>query len=187
MKNKIILLSLFSFSCMFYSFKGSIPAHIKSIYLMPIKNQSSEFTISEMLDEKFGQLIIEGNLLSIARPENADSQLEIIITSVIDRPYTIGLSDDSGMEEVEQWRLTITGKVIWYDIQNDEAILNKNMTSWAVYAPGMDISSDGLDNDADGLIDGEDSDEVGSARESAMNISIQRFVLDVINEITNTW
>jgi hypothetical protein len=83
--------------------------------------------------------------------------------------------------------LTISGKVIWYDIQNDEAILNKNMTSWAVYAPGMDISSDLLDNDADGLIDGDDSDEVGSARESALNISIQRFVLDVINEITNTW
>ena len=97
MRNKILLLSLFSFSCMFYSFKGSIPAHIKSIYLMPIKNQSSEFTISEMLDEKFGQLIIEGNLLSIARPENADSQLEIIIVSVIDRPYTIGLSDDSNL------------------------------------------------------------------------------------------
>ena len=47
MKNKIILACLLSYSCMYYSFKGSIPAHINSIYLMPIINQSSEFIISE--------------------------------------------------------------------------------------------------------------------------------------------
>ena len=91
------------------------------------------------------------------------------------------------MEEVEQWRLTISGNVVWYDIKNDKVILKKNMNSWSVYAPGMDISIDLLDNDADGLIDGDDSDEIGSARESALNISMERFVIDVINEITNTW
>ena len=187
MKNKIILACLLSYSCMYYSFKGSIPAHINSIYLMPIMNQSSEFIISEILDEELGQLIIEGNLLDIARPENADSQLEILITSVVEKPYSIGLSDASGMEEVEQWKLTISSQVIWYDAKLDETLLKKNMTSWSVYAPGLDISMDLLDNDSDGFIDGEDSDEVGSARESALNISIKRLALDIVNEINNTW
>ena len=44
-----------------------------------------------------------------------------------------------------------------------------------------------LDNDSDGFIDGEDSDEVGSARESAIKISIKRLALDIVNEINNTW
>ena len=61
------------------------------------------------------------------------------------------------------------------------------MSSWGIYAPGLDISSDNLDNDGDNLIDSEDSDEVGSARESAMKISIQRLTEDIVREITNIW
>ena len=49
------------------------------------------------------------------------------------------------------------------------------------------INNQILDNDSDGFIDGEDSDEVGSARESALNISIKRLALDIVNEINNTW
>jgi hypothetical protein len=72
-------------------------------------------------------------------------------------------------------------------VKLDETLLKKSMTSWSVYAPGLDISMDLLDNDSDGFIDGEDSDEVGSARESALNISIKRLALEIVNEINNTW
>ena len=91
------------------------------------------------------------------------------------------------MEEVEEWRLTISTKVTWYDIKRDEILLKKQMSSWGVYSPGVDISNDNLDNDNDSLIDSEDSDEVGSPRESAMNISVRRLTEDIVNEITNTW
>ena len=190
MRSKILslfLLVLMFPSCMFYSFKGSIPVHIKSIYLMPVMNQSTEFTVSEILNEELNQLIIEGNLLDIALPGKADSQLEVVITSAMDKPYTVALSGAFGMEEVEQWRITISAQVTWYDIKNDETLLKKNMSNWGVYAPGLDISIDLLDNDGDGFVDGEDSDETGSARESAMSISVTRLALDIVNEITNTW
>ena len=61
------------------------------------------------------------------------------------------------------------------------------MNSWGSYTPGVDISTDGLDNDGDSLIDGEDSDESGSPRESALDISLRRLTEDIVNEITNTW
>lgn len=190
MKNNfiyVLLLSLFFSSCMFYSFKGSIPVHIKSIYLMPVVNRSTEFMVSEVLNDELNQLIVQGNLLDISIPGRADSQLEVEIISVMDKPYTVSLSETEGMEEVEQWRITIKSKIIWYDIKNDEILLKKNISNWGIYAPGLDISMDLLDNDGDGFIDGEDSDETGSARESAMSISVRRLSLDIVNEISNTW
>ncbi len=189
MKNNSIcfyLLVLMVPSCMSYSFKGSMPVHIKNIYLKPVVNQSTEFMISEILNDALNQLIVQENLLDISIVGKADSQLEVVITSVMDKPYTVSLSGD-GMEEVEQWRITIESQIIWYDVKKDEILLKKNISSWGVYAPGLDISMDLLDNDGDGFVDGEDSDEIGSARESAMSISVRRLTLDIVNEIINTW
>ena len=44
-----------------------------------------------------------------------------------------------------------------------------------------------LNTDSDGLIDGEDSDEFGSPRESAIRIAIEKITELIINEITSTW
>jgi len=66
-------------------------------------------------------------------------------------------------------------------------LFEKKMSSWGSYTPGVDISTDGLDNDGDNLIDDEDSDETGSPRESALSISVRRLTEDIVNEITNTW
>ena len=174
-------------SCVFYSFKGSLPAHIHSISLAPIMNESTEFLAAEILDDELNKLMVEENVLIIVTPDQADSQLEVVITSVTDRPYTISLSGELDMEEVEEWRLTILTRVTWYDIKRDEILLEKNMSSWGVYAPGVDISTDHLDNDGDNLIDSDDSDEIGSPRESAMSISVRRLTEDIVSEITNTW
>ena len=91
------------------------------------------------------------------------------------------------MEEVEEWKLTIKTTITWYDLKRDEILFEKKMSSWGSYTPGVDISTDGIDNDGDNLIDSEDSDEIGSPRESALNISVRRLTEDIVNEITNTW
>ena len=190
MKRKIILyfsLVLLFPACMFYSFRGSLPPYIHSISLAPVVNESTEFSAAEILNDELNELMVAENVLDIVSPDKADSQLEVVITSVKDRPYTVSLSDDLGMEEVEEWRLTVLTRVTWYDIKRDEILLEKQMSSWGVYAPGVDISIDGLDNDGDGFKDSEDSDEVGSPRESAMNISVRRLTEDILSEITNTW
>ena len=174
--------------CMYYSIRSSLPAHISSISLAPVTNQSTEFIVAEILNDELNRLMIGENVLDIVSPDKADSQLEVIVTSVTDKPYTVSFSDDqSGMEEVEEWRLTIYTKVTWYDIRRDEILLEKKMSGWGVYAPGVDISTDNLDNDGDSLIDSNDSDEIGPPRESAMNISVLRLTEKIVSEITNTW
>ena len=174
-------------ACMFYSFRGSLPVHIHSIALAPVMNESTEFSAAEILNDELNRLVVGENVLDLVTPDQADSKLEVVIISVTDRPFTIALSDDLGMEEVEEWRITISTRLTWYDIKRDEILLEKTMSSWGVYAPGVDISTDNIDNDGDNLIDSDDSDEVGSPRESAMGISIRRLTEDIVSEISNTW
>ena len=182
----IIIISLFQ-GCFFYSMRGSLPAHINSISLAPVVNESAESVVAEILNEELNELMVSENVLDIVMPEQADSHLEIVIISVVDRPYTVTLSSNLGMEEVEEWKLTIKTSVIWYDLKRDELLLDKKISNWGSYLPGVDISTDGIDNDGDSLIDDEDSDEIGSPRESALSISVRRLTEDIVNEITNTW
>ena len=189
MKNKFFICSIFILlfsGCMFYSVKGSLPAHIGSISLAPVTNQSTEFILAEIFNEEINRLMVEENVLEIVSPDYADSQLRVIIMSVRETPHTISLSEEL-MEQVEAWDLKITAKVGWYDMKKDEIIIEKNMIGAGVYAPGLDIGADNLDNDGDNLIDSQDSDEIGSPRESALNISVRRLAEDIVNEITNTW
>ena len=185
---KIIIIIFLIQGCFFYSMRGSLPAHINSISLAPVVNESSEFAVAEILNDELNELMVNENVLDIVLPEQADSRLEVVIFSVTDKPYTVSLSSDYGMEEVEEWKLTIKTTVTWYDVKRDEVLLEKKMSSWGSYLPGVDISTDGIDNDGDSLIDSEeDSDEIGSPRESALSISVRRLTEDIVNEITNTW
>ena len=185
---KIIIIIFLIQGCFFYSMRGSLPAHINSISLAPVVNESSEFAVAEILNDELNELMVNENVLDIVMPEQADSRLEVVIISVSDKPYTVSLSSDYGMEEVEEWKLTIKTTVTWYDVKRDEILLEKKMSSWGSYLPGVDISTDGIDNDGDNLIDiEEDSDEIGSPRESALSISVRRLTEDIVNEITNTW
>ena len=183
----IIIIGLFQ-GCYFYSMRGSLPVHINSISLAPVVNESAEFAVAEILNDELNELMVNENVLDIVMPEQADSRLEVLIISVTDKPYTVSLSSDYGMEEVEEWKLTIKTTVTWYDLKRDEVLLGKKMSSWGSYLPGVDINTDGIDNDGDNLIDSEeDSDEIGSPRESALSISVRRLTEDIVNEITNTW
>ena len=185
---KSLIFIMFFQGSMFYSIRGSLPAHINSISLAPVVNESAEFEAAEILNEELNELMLNENVLDIVLPEQADSRLEVVILSVTDKPYTVTLSADLvGMEEVEEWKLTIKTSITWYDLKRDEILFEKKMSSWGSYTPGVDISTDNIDNDGDNLIDSEDSDEIGSPRESALSISVRRLSEDIVSEITNTW
>ena len=66
-------------------------------------------------------------------------------------------------------------------------IFKKNINEWATYSLGIDIGKDSLDNDLDGLIDSEDSDEYGTSREAALRIVSNKISNRIIDELTSTW
>ena len=75
----------------------------------------------------------------------------------------------------------------WIDLINNVDIINKTISEWSIYNLGLDIGNDLLDNDFDGLIDSEDSDEYGTPKEGSIRIAIDKVSKRIINELTSTW
>ena len=187
---KIFFLGLYLFctSCSYYSFKGSLPAHIDSISVSPILNKSTEYIVQDILSQEISNILLKENILKLVDIDNAKSKLDVTIKSVTDKYYTYSLGDVS-YEIVDEWKITIKAKIDWYDLLEDKIIFSKELTSFGIYSTnsGNDISDDGLDNDQDGLIDSDDSDEYGPPRESALKIASKKLSENSIANITSTW
>ena len=181
-----IVITIF-YSCSFYSFKGSIPAHINSVVISPIINDTYEYNVSTILNEKFTNVILLENILDIVPYETADSKLDIKIKSISDKPNVFSIDSNSGYEIVNERKILIQVEINWIDLINNSDIINKTISEWSTYNLGLDIGNDLLDNDLDGLIDSEDSDEYGTPKEGAMRIAIDKVSRRIINELTSTW
>lgn len=178
----LIILSGFCSACGYYSMAGSIPSHINSIYIPMVENQTAEFGMSEFVTENLINKFTDENILRVTSEDQSTSILKGTIIKVIDAPYTFTTE-----EAVTEYRLTITMTLEWYDVKNEKVLLNKQFSGWGAYGLSGDISNDGIDNDADGLIDGEDNDEFGDPREFATQVAIIKIAEDVLNEIMTSW
>ena len=186
-KTLFILLILMFQNCSFYSFKGSIPSHIDSVVISPFKNETSEYIISDLLNDKFLRLMLLENILDIVSFEEADSKLDITIKSISDKPNVYSFDTGTNYEIIDEWKIQMNVKIQWYDLINNENIIEKNITEWATYSLDNDIGNDNIDNDLDGLIDNQDDDEYGIPREGALRITMEKLSKRIINELTSTW
>ena len=75
----------------------------------------------------------------------------------------------------------------WIDVINGNSLFKTNINASAIYGSSSDINTDGIDNDGDNLIDGNDSDEFGPPREGAIRIAIEKLSKEILNQITSTW
>ena len=168
--------------CSYYSMAGSIPANINNVYIPLIENDTAEFEISENLTSKITQEIAIQNILKITDDSNSDSTILGVITSATDGPFTF----DSN-EQVDEYRFSISLKILWVDTENEKNLIEKTFTGFGNYSINNDPSSDGIDNDNDGILDENDDDEFGDSRELAINIAINKIASDVVNSILSTW
>ena len=168
--------------CSYYSMAGSIPANINNVYIPLIENDTAEFEISENLTSKITQEIAIQNILKITDNSNSDSTILGVITSATDGPLTF----DSN-EQVDEYRFSISLKILWVDNENEKNLIEKTFTGFGNYSINNDPSSDGIDNDNDGILDENDDDEFGDSRELAINIAINKIASDVVNSILSTW
>ena len=168
--------------CSYYSMAGSIPANINNVYIPLIKNDTAEFEISENLTSKITQEIAIQNILKITDNSTSDSTILGVITSATDGPFSF----DSN-EQVDEYRFSISLKILWVDNENEKNLIEKTFTGFGNYSINNDPSSDGIDNDNDGILDENDDDEFGDSRELAINIAVNKIASDVVNSILSTW
>lgn len=147
-----------------------------------VGNQTAEFGMVEAVTENLQTRFVEENILRLVDEDQADSILRGIIIRVDDRAQTF-----TGQEVVTEYKFTLELELEWYDVQNDAILLEKKYTGEGIYGLSGDIGNDGLDNDGDGLIDGEDQDEFGEPRTYSTEIAVKQIAEDVINDIMSTW
>ena len=177
-----IFLSLLCIDCGYYSLAGSIPPHIRSISIPLLDNQTAEFGISEGITDNLLEKFTDENVLRVVDVDNSDSILRGSIVQAEDIPYTY-----SKEEVVGEYRFTVAIDIEWIDVANDEVLFEKRFKGWGAYGIGGDISSDEIDNDGDGLIDDEDTDEIGDARTFATKVAVGKIAQDILNDILTTW
>ena len=168
--------------CSYYSMAGSIPANINNVYIPLIENDTAEFEIAENLTSKITQEIAAQNILKITNNSDSDSSILGVITNASDGPFSF----DSN-EQVDEYRFSINVKILWVDNDNEKNLIEKTFTGFGNYSINNDPSSDGIDNDNDGILDENDDDEFGDSRELAINIAINKIASDIVNSILSTW
>jgi len=168
--------------CSYYSMAGSIPANINNVYIPLIQNDTVEFEIAENLTSKITEEIAIQNILKISDNEKSDSSILGVISSANDGPFSF----DSN-EQVDEYRFSINVQIVWVDNQNEKNLVEKTFTGFGNYSINNDPSSDGIDNDNDGILDENDDDEFGDSRELAINIAINKIASDIVNSILSTW
>lgn len=155
----LLTLSFISQSC-FYSFKGSLPAHIQSIAIPLFENQTPEYRINETITDLLVQQFMQEGVLRIMDENDADSILEGAVRSINDAPYTYNEA-----EQVEEYRVNIGLAVTWYDTVEDEVRLEENVSGFGVY----------------------DARESQVTRDDAIQEAVDKIADKIINSITASW
>ena len=65
--------------------------------------------------------------------------------------------------------------------------MKSQYSGWGAYGLSGDSSTDGIDNDNDGLIDEEDDDEIGDPRSFAIKVAVSKIGEDILNKILSNW
>ena len=168
--------------CSFYSMAGSIPANINNVNIPLFQNDTAEFELTENLTSKITQEIAAQNILKITNIQDSDSSIIGVIVAVSDGPFSF-----DNNEQVDEYRFSLSVNVEWIDNKNDKNLIEKTFSGFGTYSINNDPSSDGLDNDNDGILDENDDDEFGDSRELAINIAINKIASDIVNSILSTW
>ena len=147
--------------CYSFSGGGGLPSHMRTVYVVPVENLSTQFGLAETLTDE---------LLTAARQRlglrlASESEADAVITATI-RRYTddaVNFDAVSGVgADVFQRRVTISASVEILDVANNIIIWSsQGLTGAGEYEPGADTEEQGsivaLENLVQQIIDGAQS------------------------------
>lgn len=162
MKKLLLLLVVSIQFCGIYSFKGSLPTHIKSIAIPDFEDRTAEFDLGSTVTEQVRNGFIQEKILDLVEIENANSVLYCTIMSIDDKPAIFSDSDEG--ESVDEYRVTIKIDTEWKDLVYDKSIFKKTITGYKEYDPN-------------------DTDE----RTDAIEDAIDEITEDIIEQILSDW
>jgi len=146
-----------------YSFKGgSVPAHLKTIAIPLLDDQSGsgEPGLSERMTNDLLDRFRKDNSMQVVDRTRADAILEGSIVSSLDEPYVVKQG-----EEVTRWRITLSVKASFQDLRQKKTVWERQFSNFALY------------NAAEGP----------TARQAGFAAAINKVAEDIVNETVSGW
>lgn len=108
-------------SCAYYSFKGALPSHLKTIAIPLLNNRTPEATIHENLTNKLIDAFLEDNTLGIVD----ETQANLILTGSVNA-VRVQASIVKAGETVSETKLTVQVKIKVEDVVTNKVLIDKN-------------------------------------------------------------
>ena len=144
----LLLLSLLQQSCS-YSFKGSLPPHLRTVALPVMENRTPEFGITEDLSQRIYDRMLQDGLLRMASEETADSRLDLVLVELREQEQDI--DPEEGTTRV---RLTLRVKASFTDVVESRELWSKTLSEWGDYSPtGSPTREEALDTAVSKLVE----------------------------------
>lgn len=116
-----------------YSFRGNLPAHIRTVRIAPVRNSASEYGLEQQLTESLAGGVVSDGRLAVVNA-SPDALIECNITQFNRTPYSY-----SSAEVVEEYRIDMRVQLTFTDLVRDEALISDEAVSrWIVYDPGVE-------------------------------------------------
>ena len=160
-KNLTIILLLIFSSCGYYSFKGALPSHIKTVAIPLFENNTEYPNVREDLTNMIVDEFISDNSLSITDESSADLIISGVITSISQRAASVA----SG-EQVEEYHIYVNVKAKCEDVKNNKALWERTMNEY-------------------GTMDASTADD--TEREAAILAAMEKITENILNNTLGYW
>lgn len=125
-----LLLLCLAAACGVYSFKGSLPPHLKTVAVPLFENRTAEFRVAEDLTDAVITAFTRDNSLKIAERSAADVLVEGIIVQIDERA---GAFDQS--ESVQDMKIYLSVQLKCTDQVRREEMWSERLTHFGTFDP----------------------------------------------------
>ncbi len=147
--------------CYSFSGGGGLPSHIRTVYVAPVDNESTQFGLSETLAAELLTAARQRLGLRLASESEADAIITATVRRYTDMAVNFQAIDGVGAD-VFQRRVTIGASVEILDVANNTIIWgSQGLTGAGEYEPGTETEEQGtivaLENLVQQIVDGAQS------------------------------
>ncbi|MCD4848298.1 MAG: hypothetical protein K8R76_08915 [Candidatus Aegiribacteria sp.] len=132
----VILLLILGAACS-YGFRGSLPEHIQSVKITPIRSRVTQYGLEQDITSRVIEMMVRDGRLAVVL-DGQDSEIEGTVAAYSRTPYSYTSS-----EEVEEYKLEIRVEITFIDLLRETDIIsNESITTWLVYNPDTETETD---------------------------------------------
>lgn len=135
-----ILFIIYLVTGCYYSFKGSLPSHLKTVAIPLFDDRNTQFPgVRENLTNKVINEFINDNTLKVVDESKADLLLTGSITSIVQQAASVAAG-----ESVSSYKITVNVKVKCEDVKLSKVLYDKNIQRYGMMESNAD--TEGIEN-----------------------------------------